>query len=139
MKVYLSGGIAGLTFEEANAWRSEVTEKLRDRGAQTLNPLRGRMFLCADDEVLDPNEIVQRDLRDIRACDLVLARMDAPSIGTAIEIWQAYYVEHKPVILVSQNIKLREHPWLQVACTKMFAHLDIALDYIATRWADEEV
>lgn len=138
MKVYLSGTIACLSFEEANYWRSEVTEKLRDFGIQTLNPLRGRMFVNSDDEVLDPNEVVQRDLGDLRACDMVLAFVESLSIGTSMEIWQTYAVEKKPVILVSNNRNVTEHPWMRVTCTKMFRTLDEAIEYIVTRWANEE-
>lgn len=138
MKIYLSGTIAGLTFEEANKWRSEVTEKLRDFGIQTLNPLRGRMFVNSDEEGRDPYEIVQRDLRDLRDCDFVLAYMDSPSVGTSMEIMQAYSVEKKSVVLVSGNSKLLDHPWLRVTCTSMFETLDKAIEYIITRWADEE-
>lgn len=138
MKVYLSGTIAGLSFEEANKWRSEVTEKLRDFGIQTLNPLRGRMFLQSDDEDLSPNEVVHRDLSDLRNCDLVLAVMEYPSVGTIMEIWQTYFVEKKPVILVSMNTHYVRHPWMRVACTKMFRTLDEAVEYIVTRWANEE-
>jgi len=140
MKVYLSGGIGGLTFEEANKWRSEATEQLREFGIQVLNPLRGRMFEAEviDNADFNPNELVHRDLRDMRQCDLVLARLDVPSIGTTMEIWHTYFVEHKPVILVSNNRNIQNHPWIQVACTKVFDKQDKAIEYIVTRWADEE-
>ena len=139
LKVYLSGGIAGMTFEEANVWRSQVTEQLRSFGIQALNPLRGRMFLgTAEGEDFDPNELVQRDLRDIRNCDLVLVHMELPSLGTSMEIWQAHYIEKKPVILVTTNPHISGHPWVRVASTKMFADMDKAIEYIVTRWADVE-
>jgi len=138
MKVYLSGTIAGLNYEQANAWRVDATEKLRDFGIQTINPLRGRMFGESSEEIFDPNELVHRDLRDLRVCDIVLAYMDTLSLGTAMEIWHTYYTEKKPVIFVTTNDQIRNHPWIHVTSTKIFCTLDEAITYIVTRWADEE-
>ena len=142
MKVYLSGRIAGLSFEEANAWRSDVTEKLRGLGVQAINPLRGRMFFNGDDSHENHNELVQRDLHDIRMADIVLVYLptsDRLSVGTAMETWHAYYCEHKPVVLVSDDPRYLNHPWMQVACTKMFSTLDKTIEYIAMRWGEEGV
>ena len=141
MKVYLSGGIAGMTFEEANSWRTEVTEKLREFGIQAINPLRGRMFVHSGEEEFNPNEIVGRDLRDIRAADLVLVyipRTERFSIGTTCEMWHTYYTEHKPLILVSDDPRYTGHPWVQVMTTKVFEKMEPAVQYIVERWADEE-
>ena len=138
MKVYLSGPIAGFTYEEANKWRTEVTDKLQEFGVQTLNPLRGRMFAHSNDEIVDPKELVHRDLQDIRACDLVLAYMNEPSLGTAMEIWHTHIIENKPVILVSDNPAIRRHPWIVLICTKIYATFDEAVNYITTRWADRD-
>jgi len=139
MKVYLSGGIAGLTYDEANAWRVDVTERLERVGIHTINPLRRRMFYNADhEEDITPNEIVTRDLQDVRDANLLLVYLpqsDRFSVGTTCEIWEAYRLQ-KPVILVSDDPRYTKHPWILVAATRVFTEMDAALKYLMVRWAD---
>ena len=135
MKVYLSGQIAGLTFDEANEWRQQVADAFATVGIETLNPLRRRMFFNADEEDFSPNEIVQRDLTDLRSSDLVLINWSSMSIGTACELWECYR-SGKPVILVSSDPRITKHPWVQVCATRIFANLAEAIKYICIRWAD---
>ena len=141
MRVYLSGPIAGLTYDEANAWRQDVEDKFALSGVKTINPLRGRFFSHADDETFDANEIVFRDLKDVQDCDLMLVSMpkqDRPSIGTICEIWHAYAVLHKPTILVTDDERFTKHPWIKVAVTKIFSSMDDAVKYIVERWTDDD-
>ena len=140
MKVYLSGGIAGLTYEEANKWRVDVTERLERVGIQTINPLRRRMFYgtCDNSEDFTPNEIVTRDLQDVRDADLVLIylpKSDRFSVGTICELWEAHRLQ-RPIILVSDDPRYTKHPWVLVACTRIFAEMVPALKYLMVRWAD---
>ena len=136
MRVYLSGPIAGLTFDEANEWRQKVADAFAIVGIETLNPLRRRMFFNADEEDISPNEIVQRDLTDIRASDLVLIHWSSmSSIDTACELWECYR-SGKPAILVSSDPRVTKHPWVQVCATRIFGDLAEAIKYICVRWAD---
>ena len=135
MKVYLSGPIAGLTFDEANEWRQQVADVFAKVGIETLNPLRRRMFFNADEEDVSPNEIVQRDLADVRASDLVLINWSSMSIGTACELWECYR-SGKPAILVSSDPRITKHPWVQVCATRIFGDLAEAIKYICIRWND---
>ena len=139
LKVYLSGGIAGLTYDEANAWRVDVTERLERVGIQTINPLRRRMFFeASDEEDITPNEIVTRDIQDVRDADLILVYLPISerfSVGTVCEIWEAYRLQ-KPIILVSDDPRYVKHPWMVVAITRIFGDLAPALKYLMVRWAD---
>jgi nucleoside 2-deoxyribosyltransferase len=139
MKVYLSGRIAGLTYGEANEWRDKVTDEFESCGIKTLNPLRRRLFFHADDEKdVTPNEIVTRDLQDVRDCDLVfvyLPKSDHFSVGTICELWEAYRLQ-KPIVLVSDDLRYHKHPWILVACTRIFGSIPDAIEYIVTRWND---
>lgn len=142
MKVYLAGSIEGLTAAEAGGWRRDVTDRLQAHGIETLDPMRGK--IVADDQVLTvatvgipPDLVVERDLGDVAVSDFVLAVLEKPSIGTAMEIWHAYMVVGVPVIFVSTNPSLRAHPWLVVACARIFENLDAAIDHIVKRWQDD--
>ncbi|KKT77678.1 MAG: hypothetical protein UW73_C0014G0001, partial [Microgenomates group bacterium GW2011_GWB1_44_8] len=45
--VYLSGGIANLSYEEATTARNEIKEKLAARGWDSLDPMRGKEILSS--------------------------------------------------------------------------------------------
>jgi len=138
MKVYLSGRILGLTYDEANNWRAEVADGFEAVGIGTINPLRRRVFFTAGDEDYTPNEIVTRDVQDVRDADLILVYLPYStefSTGTICEIWEAYR-QGKPIVLVSDDERLTKHPWLLVAVTRMFPDFKSAVKYIVTRWAD---
>ncbi len=136
MKVYLSGCIAGFTYDEANVWRETVTDVFAKVGIATLNPLRRRLFYHADDEDgVTPAAIVQRDVADVRDSDILLIVWSHPSIGTACELWEAYR-EGKPIILVTQNNTIRNHPWVRVCVTRIFSCISDATKYICDRAAD---
>lgn len=135
MKVYLSGPIAGLSYEEASAWRNELTDQFQAAGIQTIDPLRRRMFAYTGDKDTTPNEIVTRDLQDVRTSDLVFIWLPRMSIGTICELWESYRLQ-KPVVLVTSEAAIATHPWVQVAATRVFANKDTAVEYILRRWHD---
>lgn len=136
MIVYLSGSIAGLTYDEANEWRQRVTDAFSRVGIETANPLRRRMFFSTNDEETgSPNEVVQRDISDLRRCDLTIINWTGPSIGTICELWECYRTG-KPVILVTSDPAVITHPWIRVAVTRIFPDLESAIKHICVRWAD---
>ena len=71
--IYLAGtGRKGDEF--ASGWRREAEKKFWDMGIKTLDPFRNK-DLSEKCEIYNPNEIVVRDLWDIRRSDLVFAEM----------------------------------------------------------------
>ena len=139
MKVYLAGA-GGLGVEYAEGWRKEVDECFN-----TINPFRSNKLRKAynagsyqGEKHFTPNEIVMRDLSDIRRCDVVLAEMRSESynyIGTSSEIFYANSIG-KPVVLWTTD-KYNNHPWLVHACVKIFTgELEEVLDYILDQWSE---
>ena len=139
MKVYLAGG-GGMSIEYAEAWRNEASKYF-----DTINPFRANKLRTAygtgsyqGEKHFTPNEIVMRDLHDIRRCDVVLAEMRSESynyIGTASEIFYAHSIG-KPVVLWTTP-KYANHPWLVHACVKIFTGtMDEACQYILDQWGD---
>lgn len=84
MKVYLCGGINGLSDGECNDWRSEAKATLH---AEAIDPMR-RDYRGQEDESVDA--IVLGDLHDIRQCDAILVNATRPSWGTAMELVYAH-------------------------------------------------
>jgi hypothetical protein len=143
--VYLSGGIAGLTYEEATVARNLAKQQLADRGWDSLDPMRGKEILSSLKEIdekeatrllgVTPAAIIQRDFDDVRRADAVLVLSgDRASWGTAFEWAIAHFLLHKPIVVVcGRNSPTRYHPW----CAQMAAYfaetVDEAIDFL-DRW-----
>lgn len=133
-KLYLAGGISGLTYDEANNWRSEVIRKLMDE-CQFFNPM-DYLEIESKDGVLYPlmpkDEKLMRDfdLHMLRNADVVLVNFNRPnSLGTAQEL--ALAKEWRiPVVGIFEGYKDDLHPWLKLCCAKIVGSVDAAVDFI---------
>lgn len=124
MKVYLCGGINGLTDSECNDWRSEAKRLLI---TETLDPMR-RDYRGIEDQSV--NEIVTGDQEDIAASDVILVNATKPSWGTAMEIRMARAELGKQVVLVCDRMQ-KVSPWLRYHTQHpIFVDLHTACIYI---------
>lgn len=119
-RIYLAGGIFGLTDAACSGWRDEA-RRLLGRGYEVLDPMRrdcrGREDTCAV-------EIVESDLADIAAADAVLANCARPSWGTAMEIKSASDLR----VLVFGFCHLgRVSPWLRFHVDSLHDSLEAAV------------
>lgn len=112
--VYLSGPIAGLTYEEArHGWRQDFAVGMRF-GIKVLSPMRHEGHLA---EVRGPLEaaeqaghffsgskvIVEKDRLDIERSDIILVNLlgaSRVSIGTVAEIGMAFMLGKKIVLVI---------------------------------------
>ncbi len=114
--IYLAGTITGLTqAEAAGGWRSHFKNLMHSSDhIHCLSPMRGKEFLkdfgkltsgvgYPDNPLSSPSGIVNRDLFDVRSCDIMVACFlesnGLASIGTAIEYGVAWE-NQKPIIAV---------------------------------------
>jgi len=121
MKVYLCGPINGCTDEQCKDWREMAKARLPD----TLDPMR-RDYRGREDECVD--EIVDGDIEDVEASDIILVNCSGPSWGTAMEIWHAH-LRDIPVIVVHPP-EMKKSPWLRRATAKFFLSFDDAFGWI---------
>lgn len=119
--IYLCGPIQNRTDEQCVTWRREAA--LRWPG-ETLDPLRrdyrGR-------ELENPAALVADDLADLISCDGVLVYFDAPSVGTAMEIFYAKHILHKPIVVIDATEGAPLSPWLVHHTDRMAPDLTSAL------------
>lgn len=138
--IYLGGNIVALKGKEAIARFKHAKKSLEKLGYKVLSPTRGKTLTSKDDADADnyayePNEIVHRDLNDIRQADMVIAREEEPSIGTAMEICYAREVCHIPVIVISSNPVVQKHYWIRYFASKVVPDIESAVKYIKKwRW-----
>lgn len=126
-KVYLAGGIAGLTDEEAKGWRDEAARRLHDL-YDVLDPMVRDYRGIEDDNV---EAIISGDLADIAAADVLLVRAERPSWGTAMELVYAKQLGKK---IVAFGAGPRPSPWLVHHCDELVRDLDHAITYVVSIW-----
>lgn len=139
--LYLAGGITGLTFEQATAWRREVAGKCPS-WLKALSPLRGKEFIHqltaqGDGKVADhyahvlatPKGIVGRDRNDVRRCDAILVNFlgaTTVSIGTVMEVaWADAF--GKPIIMAMEAQNLHRHSMIETVTPWIVEDLDQAV------------
>lgn len=104
MKVYLCGGINGLTDGQAKDWREEARALIN---GECLDPMR-RDYRGKEDESVE--EIYRGDLADIVACDVVLVNASRASWGTAMEMVYARLMGKRVIAVVPSG---PISPWLR--------------------------
>lgn len=137
MKVYIAGTINGLNPEEVLERFWKIEKVLKYKGFEVLNPMRGKIISDTKTGFLpyESNEIVHRDLWDIKNSDIVLAVFPEVGIGTAMEIMYARERDI-PVILVSDNSMVVNHYWVKSLCSKIVSNIAEGIQYLEDWYAN---
>jgi nucleoside 2-deoxyribosyltransferase len=117
MKVYLCGGIASLTDEDAKGWREMLKESIPE--IEWLDPMT-RDYRNINIDYSLALKIVEEDLRDIEQSDVVVVNATTPSWGTAMEIVYASDTSRVQQIMVMVGETKNVSPWLQAHATHVF-------------------
>jgi nucleoside 2-deoxyribosyltransferase len=123
MKVYLCGGIHGLSNAQAKAWRERATELLST--VNIIDPMR-RDYRGAEASNID--SFIEGDLRDIAESDVLLVNATRPSWGTAMEIVYAHILHRRIVAFVDSKNPVS--PWLRYHCDEITISLEEAVAHI---------
>lgn len=122
VKIYLAGGMCGLSEEEQTKWRRQIKDAIMygdfsyDKKPVFCDPTQYYSFFNKEHKT--DREIFEFDLYNVRKSDLIIVNFnDEKSIGTAMEL--AVAKENKiPVIgLNKDNREL--HSWLTECCTRV--------------------
>jgi len=81
------------------------------------------------DSEYECNEIVHRDLHDIKNCDILVAQMHLPGIGTSMEIMYAS-MRDIPIILITQVPTIANHYWMKSLTSKIVPTVEDAMLYL---------
>ena len=131
--IYLSGPIMDEHLGAAREWREAAKQLLGD-SFRILDPMR-RTFV--DRQVDSANEIVEFDLQDVRAADIVLVNYSKASIGTSMEVFYAAHDQGKFVITFSPFSFQDCSPWIVRFSTKILPSLEDACHYISTHFGSD--
>lgn len=132
VKIYLSGSMSGISFEEQSKWRDSFKNAILygdydcEKKPIFFNPVNYYNF--EKKRYKSEKEIMEFDLNALRNSDLVVVNHNNPSsIGTAMELMLAYELRI-PIIGINKDKKVL-HPWLTECCSRMCDDIREAVDY----------
>ena len=124
LTIYEAGKMSGLDLQQMLTWRIELTKELEDIAemvgikVNAVNPVNYFNFVQKRHQT--ESEIMKFDLSKVKQSDIVIVNMDGlnTSIGTCIELYEAYKREI-PVLAFGSNELYEElHPWVQCCITR---------------------
>lgn len=122
IRIFLSGGMSGLSFDEQTKWRKQFSNAIK----------YGEYDYVKKPYIFDPtlyynfeeirhrseHEVMEFDLNALRKSDLLVVNFNQPnSIGTSMEVMLAKEL-HIPIIGLNKDNK-EIHPWLSCCCNRM--------------------
>lgn len=131
VKIYLSGGMGSLSFEEQAKWRSQIIKEIKfnchcEKKPIFFNPVDYYNF--EENRHKSEREIVEFDLNAVRNSDLIIVNFNDPnSLGTCAELAIAYD-RHIPIVGINKD-KAELHPWLTEFTMRMCSSVREAVDY----------
>lgn len=132
VKIYLSGSMMGVSFEEQSKWRQKVMDAINfqyehEKKAVFFNPVQYYNF--KEKQHKSEKEIMEFDLYNLRNSDIVVVNHNNVwSIGTAMELMLAKEM-HKPII--GWNSSGEDlHPWLSESMTRLCDSLKDTVEHI---------
>ena len=132
IRIYLSGGMGNLSFEEQSKWRQQVQDAIKfnyecEKKPIFFNPVNYYNF--EEVRYKTEREVMEFDLNGLRNSDLVIVNFNDPlSIGTCAELAIAYEMKI-PVIGINQDNK-KLHPWLECFCNRICMSIKDAVEYV---------
>jgi len=142
LRVYMVGGIQGMTYGECVRWRVNVGKVLGTYGIEALSPMRGKAYLQREVSIKDSYEqhkmstkaaIFARDKWDCLRADFILCNLlkaSAVSIGSMFEL--AWAQDHgKYIIVVMEDAgNPHIHGFVQEAASLVVSSLDEAVRHL---------
>lgn len=132
VKIYLSGGMGNLSFEEQSKWRKQVIDAIKfgdchyEKKPIFFNPVDFYNFTEVRHK--SEREIVEFDLNALRNSDLIIVNFNDPkSLGTCAELAIAYD-RHIPIIGINKD-KVELHTWLTEFTMRMCDSVREAVEY----------
>lgn len=120
IKVFISGPIQGM--EDKQEYREEIRRIVEAEGYEVIDPWeREKIIYRATEEEwwrnVPPRDFIERDLKDVERCDVLIAYLPRLSAGTCMELFYAKLKGKKVVSIIEFD---NPSPWITL-------HSDIVL------------
>ena len=132
VKIYLSGGMGSLSYEEQSKWRNQIMDAIKfnydcEKKPVFFNPVNYYNF--EDVRYKTQREVMHFDLNALRNSNLVIVNFNNPeSLGTCAELAIAYD-RQIPIIGINKDNKTL-HPWLECFCDRMCENIKEAVEHV---------
>ena len=132
IKIYLSGSMSDISFEEQSKWRQQIQDAIKfnfdcEKKPIFFNPVN--YFNFEEVRYKSQREVMEFDLNGLRHSDLVIVNFNDPtSLGTCAELAVAYEMKI-PIIGINKDEK-ELHPWLIEFTSRMCSSLKEAAEYV---------
>lgn len=133
VKIYLSGGMSNVSWEEQTKWRKQIQDAIKfgdyDYSKKPIyfDPPQYYNY----EEILHKSEkeIMEFELNALRKSDLVIVNFNKPSsIGTAMELMLAKELRI-PIVGLNKD-KKDVHPWLLECCMRVCDDMRELVQYV---------
>ena len=125
LKIFLSGGMTGLTEEEASGWRTSFKLNNVIQDDTPFIFIDPTYYYFPTDKTTQEyeKEAMNYDLYLVKHSDLIIVNFNSlSSIGTAQELMLAHTL-NKPIIGMIPEDKYEQlHPWYKEECMKIFKY-----------------
>lgn len=133
VRIYLSGGMGSLSFEEQSKWRKQIINAIKfggydyEKKPTFFNPVDYYNF--EEVRYKSERETMEFDLNALRHSDLVIVNFNDPkSLGTCAELAVANELRI-PVIGINKE-KVELHPWLVEFTTRICDDIREAVEHV---------
>lgn len=142
LRVYMVGGIQGMTYGECVSWRVNVGKVLGTYGIEALSPMRGKAYLQREVSIKDSYEqhkmstkaaIFARDKWDCLRADFILCNLlkaTSVSIGSMFELsWGQDHGKYIIVVMEDEG-NPHIHGFVQESASLIVPTLEEALRHL---------
>ena len=140
-RVYLAGGIAGLSGPDAIDWRDDMLTRFLEYKVLAREPMRAKRVLRSQESIsrdfhtyadkghfFTSKGIMTRDFNDVKQADVLLVNLlgaTTPSLGTIMELAWAYALQKPAVVCIEASGNPHDnHPMIHEAMPFRVTSLD---------------
>ena len=124
LQIYLAGKMSGLSYEQMNQWRIDFDKYIKTIvddykiELDCVNPVN--YFNFEEMKYQSHEEIMKFDLAKVKSSDIIVVNLNGlnTSIGTCIELYEAYKKEIPILGIGSDEVFNNLYPWLKVFITR---------------------
>lgn len=134
VKIYLSGSMSGVSWEEQTKWRKQVMDAIKYNGYHYekkpvfFDPTRFYNF--EEKQQKSEREVMEFDLYNLRSSDLVIVNVNNQwSLGTMSELILAK--EYRIPVIGWNSSGEKLHPWLIECITRMCDNMRETVSHVA--------